>query len=100
MVIYEVNLTIRYEIYLDYYAWLLEHVNQMLKLDGFLQVEIGEVETDDHTKQLRVSYSVLSRDHLDDYLTNHAGKMRLEGIEKFGDQVSASRRIILEPITL
>src|SRR5688572_790768 len=102
MVIYEVNLNINNDIYQDYYKWLLEHVEQILKFDGFKKAEIGLIEHDgsDGQKRIRVSYVISAYHDLENYLTYHAPSMRADSIEKFGTQFSASRRIILESITL
>lgn len=102
MVIYEVNVSVNADIYHEYYLWLLEHMDDMLKVEGFKKVEIGIVENaeNDGKKRIRVSYSIDSYDNLQLYLTQHAPKMRAAGIEKFGDQFHADRRIILEPLIL
>ncbi|RDI42596.1 DUF4286 family protein [Aquicella lusitana] len=102
MVIYEVNLNVSHEIYDDYYKWLLEHIKAMLKLDGFKKAEIGLIkgEEDDGKKHIRVNYLVDSYNHLKQYLTHDAPAMRVEGLQKFGDKFSASRRIIVSPIVL
>jgi Domain of unknown function (DUF4286) len=100
MVIYEVNLNIHNEIYHDYYQWLLEHINDMLKFEGFNSAEVGlvEHEEEDGKIRIRVSYFINTYGNLRHYLTNHAPKMRAEGVEKFGDKFTASRRIIVEPV--
>lgn len=102
MVIYEVNLNIRNEIYPDYSAWLFEHVKHILQYTGFIKAEIGTIESkiEEGETKLRVSYLIDSYHDLENYLTHHAPKMRLDGIEKFGSQFSAHRRIILDPVTI
>jgi len=102
MVIYEVNINVNKEIYNDYYKWLISHMDDMLKIEGFKKVEIGLVENqdDDGKKKVRVSYTIDSYDNLQKYLTCHAPKMRSAAIEIFGDKFHADRRIILEPLTL
>jgi len=102
MVIYEVNLNVNKEIYNEYYIWLISHMDDMLKIQGFKKVEIGLVENqlDDNKKKVRVSYTIDSYDNLQKYLSLHAPKMRSTAIEMFGDKFHADRRIILEPITI
>lgn len=101
MVIYEVNVTIQNEIYAPYYAWLLNHIEQMLQFAGFKKADVGLIEQQhDDEKQLRISYTIESYADLENYLTHHAPMMRAEGIEKFGDKFHASRRIIIEPVFL
>ena len=100
MVIYEVNLNVNEAIYSEYYQWLLTHMDDMLKIKGFKKVEIGLVENTEaeKNKKIRISYTIDSYENLKKYMTNHAPKMRAAGIEKFGDQFQADRRIILEPL--
>jgi hypothetical protein len=101
MVIYEVNLIIKTEIYENYYSWLLQHIQKLLTFDGFNQAEIGLVEqANTKEKHLRVNYIIQSYQHLENYLKNHATAMRAEGVAKFGNQFSASRRIIAESVII
>jgi hypothetical protein len=93
MVIYEVNLSICDEIYTEYYAWLLGHIKQILKFDGFKRADVGRV---DGTKDVRVCYWVDSLENLNNYLALHAVKMRQEAIERFGDQFTATRRVVVD----
>lgn len=92
MIIYEVNLIIKEEIYEEYFNWLLKHIDQLLQLPGFKKAEVGVVE--DKEKKLRICYTIDSYEHLKNYLEHHASLMRAEGTTKFGDQFSATRRII------
>ncbi len=99
MVIYEVNLEINPDIFNDYYQWLIEHVKKMLRFDGFQTAEIGLIDHQENEKQkIRVSYKISSYESLQTYLSEHAAEMRADAINKFGDQFSASRRIIKNPI--
>jgi hypothetical protein len=102
MVIYEVNVNVNKEIYNEYYKWLITHMDEMLKIDGFSKVEIGLVENpaEEGKKKVRVSYTIDTYENLQKYLTQHAPKMRSAAIEIFGDKFHADRRIILEPLTL
>lgn len=102
MVIYEVNLSINKAIFAEYYSWLLDHIKKMLKFEGFLKAEVGIVEHqgEDEVQRIRISYSINSHANLKKYLTTHAGVMRADAIEKFGDQFSSNRRIILNPTTI
>lgn len=102
MVIYEVNLTLNAEIFNAFYAWLPEHMQQILQHPGFLSAEMGVIEQQDesHKKQIRVSYTIDHYDHLQDYLTHHAPNMRADAIKQFGDQFSATRRVILDSVVL
>jgi hypothetical protein len=101
MVIYEVNLTINNDIFSDYYHWLVEHVEKILQIQGFLKAEIAEeknLDTSAGTTKLTVRYSLESEKDLDDYFTHHASAMREEGLRKFGDKFSAARRVFLRTL--
>lgn len=97
MVIYEVNLTIKNEIFNDYYNWLVEHIEIMLQFRGFRKAEIAKEiippNNINDTTKLTVHYSIENESDLDHYLNNYASSMRDDGIKKFGDKFSATRRI-------
>ncbi|MFN7096550.1 MAG: DUF4286 family protein [Gammaproteobacteria bacterium] len=95
-VIYEVSLSIKNEIFADYYAWLVEHSKQILTYEGFKDAKIQRLvdqSIPEHTN-LVVSYTLDSMTHLGYYLTNHAAAMRKEGFERVGDKFSATRRVL------
>lgn len=98
MVIYEVNVRVTDAIYTAYHAWLLLHVKQMLRFPGFLKADMGVVDDqlEKGSKQFRISYSIASAHHLENYLQLHASQMRAAAVEAFGDQFSVSRRIMWE----
>ncbi|WP_454832493.1 DUF4286 family protein [Pseudoxanthomonas wuyuanensis] len=97
-VIYEVSLEIDLALRDEYRPWLEQHVRQMLALPGFLGAEIQEL-SEPPPPPGRWCYCVpyRLRDHaaLDAYLGEHAARMRADGIARFGDRFSASRRILL-----
>jgi hypothetical protein len=99
MVFYEVNLTVSKEIENQYLAWIPGHLQDMLQFEGFNKVNFSEElpldsnTTFGNTRKFTVLFEVESHAHLQDYLQNHAARMRQEGIEKFGDKFSAFRRV-------
>ena len=95
MIIYEVNLKICKNIYPDFYSWLLSHQKQMLTYRGFIKSKLYKVESKiiDY-KLLSVHYYLESLESLNDYFVNHASKMQNEGIELFGNNFTAERRIL------
>ena len=97
-VIYEVNLDVDAGIADAFLAWLRDHVAAILALPGFLDARISAIE-DPPPGRLSwcVHYRVHSRAALQDYFDHHAAAMRGDGIARFGDGFSASRRI-LEPL--
>lgn len=97
MVIYEVNLTVEKGIFMIFYDWLIPHITKMLEFNGFLNAKTlldSSASTDKETNtKLTVVYTVDSMKNLDHYLTHHSASMRKEGLEKFGNKFSATRRI-------
>jgi hypothetical protein len=94
MIIYEVELWIDPTIEEEFLPWLQQHVNDMLEMDGFLSAQVEEV-TEPVSEYLNIlcRYSVRSELDLFDYLEINAPLMRQEGIDRFGDQFKAKRRI-------
>ena len=95
MVVYEVNLTIHGDIYSEFTVWLRGHVKEMLQFPGFIQASLLKQEQDDPSDQekLTVQYQLEGRDDLEKYLIECAPKMREEGIKRFKDKFSATRRV-------
>jgi len=96
MIYYEVNVSINKEIYSEFVLWLNEHVNEMLQFPGFIQASIlvlEEAGIPDHEK-LTIQYQIKSREDLETYFNKYAPRMREEGIKRFKDKFSASRRIL------
>lgn len=100
MIIYEVNLEVDEEINYKMAAFLQEHLQQMLTFKGFrtaywfFRRPEDEPEAPTETTLWTIQYVVDSREDLDDYLANHAEKMRGETTDRFGDKFKASRRIL------
>jgi hypothetical protein len=94
MTIYEVNLTINSDIADDYDAWLGDHIRQILAIDGFLSAEWFVVESSSKAREWTVQYRLRDRASLERYFTEHAAQMRADGVDRFGDGFSATRRIM------
>ncbi len=99
-VIYEVNLAVDREIAAEYRIWLALHVQEMLALPGFTGARILqdlEPGADDDTQTtFSTQYELVDRAALDDYLRLHAGRMRADGVSRFGDRFRATRRVLGE----
>lgn len=91
MIIYEVNIELHPDICGSFKIWLISHVQEMLKFKGFIEAKI--LQEQNNPQKLTCSYTLDSFENLDNYLTHHAPAMRQEGIDKFGNQFSISRRI-------
>ena len=100
MLIYEVNLEVDDDINFKMAGWLPEHIDAILKNKGFQSAHWYFRKPEDegakpNNKTLwSIHYLVEDRESLDNYLNNHAAKMREEGIKKFGDKFSANRRVL------
>ncbi len=98
VVIYEVNLDIDTEAAPDFAEWLPHHVAEILALPGFIDAIIArEEEGTEHGKVAwSVRYRLQDRQSLDHYLAVHAERMRADGLDRFGGQMRANRRILTE----
>jgi hypothetical protein len=100
MVIYEVNVTVDPEVADAYIAWLGPHVEEVLRLPGFLEARwydrkaADEGTVDGEKVLISVHYLVRDRASLDDYLAHHAPRLREDGLRRFPDRFTANRRIL------
>lgn len=96
--VYEVNLEVDAGIADAYRTWLREHVAEMLSLPGFTGAETFELR-DPPPPPGRIAFCVQYRmtgdDALQAYLRDHAPRMRADGIARFGERFSASRRVLV-----
>lgn len=98
--IYEVNLSVDAEVIDDYRAWLAGHVEQMLRIPGFVAAEVLEVVDPPAAMgqaALSVRYRVHSMAALQDYFEHRAAAMREDGRRRFGDRFRAERRVLRAP---
>ena len=98
MIVYEVNLEVREDIAAEYRAWLAEHVEHMLALPGFVEAEVLERLDPPPPAGTRVfvaHYRLTDEPAMQRYLNEHAPRMREEGLRRFGDKFSATRRILM-----
>lgn len=95
-VIYEVNLSVQREIANEYRTWLGDQVQEMLALPGFTGVRILEIAEDACGTETTfcTQYELVDQSALDDYMRVHAGRMRADGVSRFGDRFTASRRVL------
>ncbi len=99
--IYEVNLWVKPEIEKEFSLWLEDHVQELLRMEGFLAAQIYRVpkeyaNPDDPLKPIFVvHYEMESEAALRNYLENHAPLMRQKGVDRFGSNLRASRRVLM-----
>jgi len=95
VVLYEVCLHVAPEIGAAYRDWLATHVGEILTLEGFETAEVFEDEPGpDGALRLAVHYRLRDTSALDRYLADHAPRMRAEGVARFGDRFTATRRVL------
>jgi hypothetical protein len=98
-VIYEVNIRVAAAIETDYRAWLVEHIAAMLALPGFVRAHCFDVLDPAPAPgfvALCVHYHLRDAQALQAYFEQYAAGMRADGITRFGDNFSASRRVLRE----
>ena len=95
-VLYEVNLEADAAIEGPFDTWLRDHIADVLQFDGFLSAEILDDESVSPPGRVRriVQYRLRDRAALEEYLREHAPRMRTQGVEKFGDRYTSERRVL------
>jgi len=97
-VIYEVTLYIDADIEDEYDEWLDKHIAEMHELPGFVGTEKFSLEFEEPSPERVarvVHYRLESRQAYEDYLQNHANRMRDKGLKRFAGRFSAARRILV-----
>eukprot|EP00299_Pterocystis_sp_00344_P007540 c248_g1_i1.p1 GENE.c248_g1_i1~~c248_g1_i1.p1 ORF type:complete len:349 (+),score=95.06 c248_g1_i1:42-1049(+) len=95
-VVYEVNVDVDEDIADQFQTWLHHHIKEMIAIPGFTGAFCAEVEKTDANEKKRkwtIQYRLVSRQALEDYFTNHAARMRADGLARFPGKFTAIRRI-------
>jgi quinol monooxygenase YgiN len=95
-VVYEVNLQVQPAIATAFVEWLHGHVDEIVRLPGFVDARIARDRelAADGALRLCVHYRLQDAAALATYLREHAPRMRADGVQRFGDGFSASRRVL------
>lgn len=96
-IVYEVNVDLDIAIEHEYRAWLDAHVREILALPGFTGARVFDVfepKPDAGRIALCVQYALRDAAALDDYLREHAPRLRADGVARFGDRFRAHRRVL------
>jgi len=91
-ILYEVVATLAPDIREDYMRWLEPHIKQMLSFDGFLSGEAFV--NSENPCEVTSLYRLRDMDAMKAYLDGPAAAMRADGAKRFGDKLSAQRRIL------
>ena len=96
--VYEVSLRVQRTIAAEYLPWLRTHIERMLTLPGFLHATLYAIDDQPATEDAGVAwcvhYRLRDRSALEDYLRDHAPRIREEGVLRFGAGFRAERRIL------
>jgi hypothetical protein len=95
--VYEVNIEVDAAAHDAYRVWLRDHIAEILALPGFSGAKVFDVLEPPPSAGrvgLCVQYAVKDRASLDDYLRDHAPRLRADGVARFGDRFQATRRIL------
>jgi hypothetical protein len=96
-VVYEVNLAVDADVLGAYRAWLADHVAEIVALPGFTGATTWDVvdpAPPTGVVHVCVQYALRDAAALDDYLREHAPRLRADGIARFGERVRATRRVL------
>jgi hypothetical protein len=96
-VVYEVNLAVDVEVLAAYRAWLADHIVEILALPGFTGASTWDVvdpPAPAGVAHLCVQYALRDAAALEDYLREHAPRLRAEGLARFGERMRATRRVL------
>ena len=95
MLLYEVNLQVDAGVAEEMAVWLKSHIREMLAFDGFAGATWYFMDpAEDGRQRWSVHYEVESWKQLDAYFTKHAGRMREDGLARFGGRFTADRRVL------
>ncbi|MGH8278018.1 MAG: DUF4286 family protein [Gammaproteobacteria bacterium] len=97
--IYEVTLEVRRRSARRFDAWLKGHMREMCALPGFLGAALvspGEIPATSDAGKVRrvVRYRLADYAALENYLSEHAQRMRAESLRHFGKQLQSRRRLL------
>lgn len=95
--IYEVNLQVQPDIQDEFVIWLRAHVEEVLATGAFERATIFKSEplTDQPTTiDWCVHYYARDQKMINQYLNEHAPRLRKSGEEKFGGKYTSNRRIL------
>ncbi|MEN9359745.1 MAG: hypothetical protein RL095_1280 [Verrucomicrobiota bacterium] len=95
MLVYEVTATVPLSDEIRYRAWLRRHIAEIFALPGFTGVKTWQVQ-DAPAGCFRscCQYSLSSPEALQNYLRDHAPRLREEAMSLFGASLSAERRVM------
>ena len=94
MILYEVRLEVDPAIAAEYREWLAGHVREIIALPGFVRADILREPRDSGRIGLCAQYWLVDRNALDNYLRDHAPRLRADAMRRFPDGFTAARRVL------
>lgn len=93
MIIYNVTANIDESIHTEWLEWIKGHIPQVLATGKFIEAKLTKVlvEEDMGGITYSVQYRAHSREALDRYYAEDAGKLRQDGLNRFSDKMLAFR---------
>lgn len=97
-IIYEVSCAVAPEVGDAFAAWLRYHVPEVASLPGFVEGRWGEVvgSAAGGARTFVCWYRLVDAAALDRYFAEDAPRMRADGLRRFGERYTATRRVIAE----
>ena len=101
MYIYNVTINIDETVHQEWLTFMESHIPEVLNTGKFTSAKFTEVlvEEDMGGKTYSIQYTANTKKDLQDYYKEDADKLRVEGLQKFGDKMLAFRtelRVIKE----
>ncbi|EGC36010.1 hypothetical protein DICPUDRAFT_78317 [Dictyostelium purpureum] len=106
--IYEVTVDVDVTILDAWKTWIVDHVNHIVNLEkgnlfsksNIFEVNTGLLDPTTCTKGRPISFVIqywaTSANSIPTYIQKYSDELRKDGLEKFGDKMKASRRVLVE----
>ena len=94
MIIYEIDITIKNNIYSEYIIWLKNHIEEMLKFNGFESSNSYLYDANNLEKKILIHYYIKDKKYLNNYFNIHASKMQSNFPEHFQSNITIKRRVL------
>ena len=93
MYIYNVTVNVDKKIYKEWLVWIEKHIYDVLNTGKFTSAKFTEVlvNEDEEGKTYSIQYTANTKEDIENYYTEDAEGLRLEGLKKFGDKMLAFR---------
>ena len=94
MIVYEVRVEVDAEVADRYRAWLDGHVHEILAIPGVTGAELYREDHAGARSVFTVRYHLDARNALEQYLREHAPRLRADAEAHFAGRFAATRRVL------